>query len=98
RPSAIRPEDARIGAMVFGLAVALALQPQDLPSRVAEQVAHLASEDPRIRTAATDALVRLGRRAIPALEATKSDDPQVRSRVARAISRIQTTHPFYLVR
>ena len=84
--------------MVFVLAVALALQPQDLPSRVAEQVAHLASEDPRIRTAATDALVRLGRRAIPALEATKSDDPEVRSRVARAISRIQTTDPFYLVR
>jgi hypothetical protein len=42
--------------------------------------------------------VKLGRSTIPVLEAVKSDDPEVRSRIAQAISRIQKMDPFFLVR
>jgi hypothetical protein len=84
--------------MVFVVALALALQAQDLPALVAEQVARLKSDDPKVRIAATDELVRLGRPAMPALEATKSNDPEVRSRITQAITRIQAKDPFFLVR
>ena len=84
--------------MVLACAAIFLLQAQDLSDRVAEQAARLKSDDPQVRTAATDELVKMGRKVIPTLEATKSDDPEVRSRVAQAIARIQKTDPFFLVR
>jgi hypothetical protein len=84
--------------VILVLAAALALQAQDPSARVAEQVARLKSDDPKVRIAATDELVKLGRPAMAALEGTKSDDPEVRSRIAQAIQRIQAKDPFFLVR
>jgi hypothetical protein len=84
--------------MAFLCVVALLLQAQDLPARVAEQVPGLKSENPQVRSAATTALVRLGRRAIPVLEAVQSDDPEVRSRLLDAVSRIRAADPFFFVR
>ena len=80
------------------LACSAAAAPQDLESRVTEQVARLKSDDFKVRTAATEELVRLGRGALTTLEGLRSDDPEVRSRIAGAIARIRTTDPFFLLR
>jgi hypothetical protein len=84
--------------MALACAIAFLLQAQETAVRVAEQVGRLNSDDPDVRRAATDELVRIGRRAIPTLEATKTDDVEVRYRIAQAIGRIQTTDPWFLMR
>jgi hypothetical protein len=83
--------------MLLAWILAIALQTQELSTAVAEQIPRLKSDDSKVRMEATNALVRLGRRAIPLLEAARSNDPESQSRLLDAVARIRATDPFFLV-
>src|SRR5262245_17253893 len=68
--------------------------PEDVARQVEKAVADLGSPDFKAREAATAELLRLGARAYPAvLEASRSDDPEVKRRATAVLEKVRQSGP-----